>query len=147
MSIVVKYQVAIGAVFIWIGFIGAISFMEAWLKFRAPGVTLPLGLGIGRLVFGMLHKVELIISIVIIISIIYAGLNSSILIYLPLLFAFSIVLIQGFWLLPVLDTRADMLIQGQEVPPSNLHFVFIGAEVIKTICLLFFGINLLKVPK
>lgn len=52
MSWGVKYPVAIAAVFIWIGFVGVISFMEAWLKFRAPGITLSLGLGIGRLVFG-----------------------------------------------------------------------------------------------
>ena len=43
-------------VFLWIGFVGAISFMEAWLKFKAPGVTMPIGLGIGKLVFNALNK-------------------------------------------------------------------------------------------
>ena len=41
-----KYTLAILSTFIWIGFVSAISFMEAWLKFRASGVTLPIGLGI-----------------------------------------------------------------------------------------------------
>jgi hypothetical protein len=41
-----------GAVtFVWLGMVLAISFLEAPLKFRAPGVTIPVGLGIGRLVF------------------------------------------------------------------------------------------------
>lgn len=30
-------------IFLWIGFVLAISFMEAWLKFQAPGITLALG--------------------------------------------------------------------------------------------------------
>lgn len=37
----------------------AISFLEAPLKFRAPGITVPLGLGIGRLVFQAFNAVEL----------------------------------------------------------------------------------------
>jgi uncharacterized membrane protein (DUF485 family) len=48
----VLYLTALICVFLCIGFVGAISFMEAWIKFRAPGVTLSIGLGIGKLVFG-----------------------------------------------------------------------------------------------
>ena len=36
--------------FVWLGMVLAISFLETPLKFRAPGITVPLGLGIGRLV-------------------------------------------------------------------------------------------------
>lgn len=63
MTVPIKYPVALAAVFVWLGFVCAISFMEAWLKFRAPGITLPLGLGIGRLVFAALNKVEWILAI------------------------------------------------------------------------------------
>ena len=48
--------------FIWFGMILAISFMEAPLKFEAPGVTLALGLGIGRLIFFALNKMEIVDS-------------------------------------------------------------------------------------
>jgi hypothetical protein len=44
--------------FIWFGMVAAVSLLEAPLKFRAPGVTLELGLGIGRLVFRALNCVE-----------------------------------------------------------------------------------------
>ena len=47
--------VAAAAIFVWLGMVLAISFLEAPLKFRAPGVTLQLGLGIGRLVFRALN--------------------------------------------------------------------------------------------
>lgn len=63
-----KFQLAIASVFLWIGFVCAISFMEAWLKFSAPGVTIPIGLGIGRLVFSALNKVEWLLAIVIIVN-------------------------------------------------------------------------------
>ena len=37
--------VAVACVFVWLGMVLAISFMEAPLKFRAPGVTLAVGPG------------------------------------------------------------------------------------------------------
>jgi uncharacterized membrane protein (DUF485 family) len=61
---VVKMPIALICTFLWIGFVCAISFMEAWLKFRAPGITVPLGLGIGRLIFNALNKVELVFALV-----------------------------------------------------------------------------------
>lgn len=42
----------------WVGLVCAISFMEAWLKFQAPGVTLTIGLSIGMKVFTALNRVE-----------------------------------------------------------------------------------------
>ena len=48
MNSCIPFPLALGVSFIWLGFVGAISFMEAWLKFCAPGVTRPIGLGIGK---------------------------------------------------------------------------------------------------
>jgi hypothetical protein len=49
---------AAALIFVWLGMVLAISFLEAPLKFRAPGVTLSIGLGIGRLVFRALNAAE-----------------------------------------------------------------------------------------
>ncbi|MCB0537902.1 MAG: hypothetical protein KDE33_10300 [Bacteroidetes bacterium] len=144
MYLTIKYPIAIAAVFLWIGFVGAISFMEAWLKFRAPGITLPLGLGIGRLVFGALNKVELVLSITIIAGMLYSGLKHFEWRHLFFLIPFLIVLLQSIWLLPALDVRAEMHIQGQNVPPSNLHFYYVILEIVKVVCLTTFGIKLFK---
>ncbi len=143
----VKYPIALAATFLWIGFVCAISFMEAWLKFSAPGVSIPIGLGIGRLVFGALNKVEWVIALVIIGNYIFkkdiiragAGLFFGI--------PFILLIIQTFWLLPALDVRAEMHIQAQEVTPSNLHFYYVGMEVIKVTCLTAYGILLLEKNK
>jgi len=144
MNLTIKYPVAIAAVFIWIGFVGAISFMEAWLKFRAPGITLPLGLGIGRLVFSALNKVEWVLSIAIIASMMYAGLKQMEWRHLFFLIPFLIVLLQSVWLLPVLDARAEMHIQGQAVPSSNVHLYYIILEIVKVLSLTILGIKLFK---
>jgi hypothetical protein len=136
----VKYPISIVATFLWIGFVCAISFMEAWLKFRASGVTLPIGLGIGRLVFNALNKVEWIIGLVILINLIFSKdsvFNFQNTIYFVILI---ILITQTIWLLPALDSRAELHIQNQIVPASNLHFYYVGMEILKVICLTIFGI-------
>lgn len=135
----VKYPVALAAIFIWIGFVAAISFMEAWLKFRAPGITVPLGLGIGRLVFSALNKVEWVLLLCVLINLIFFNKSANnspfILVSIPII----ILLLQTFWLLPALDARAALLIKGAFVPPSKLHVYFIFVEFIKLIMLLWLG--------
>lgn len=54
--------IASAVVFVWLGTVLAISFLEAPLKFRAPGVTIPLGLGIGRPVFRALNIAETVLA-------------------------------------------------------------------------------------
>ncbi|WP_205759939.1 hypothetical protein [Arthrobacter sp. PAMC25564] len=48
--------------FLWLGLVAAISFIETPLKFRAPGMTVPLAVGIGRLVFRALNWAELVLA-------------------------------------------------------------------------------------
>ena len=43
---------------VWLGLIIGISLIETPLKFQAPGMTIPLGLGIGRLVFAAMNIAE-----------------------------------------------------------------------------------------
>ena len=56
----------------------------------------------------------------------------------------TLLFIQTFWLLPALDARAELHIQGQIVPPSNLHFYYVGLELVKVASLTIFGITLFK---
>lgn len=139
-----KLQLAIISTFLWIGFVCAISFMEAWLKFRAPGVTLPIGLGIGRLVFGALNIVEWIFALIIISNLFYAKtklLTTQNTLYI---IALLMLMMETIWALPALDARAELYIQGQDVPSSKLHFYYVGMEIIKVACLTVFGIKILN---
>lgn len=139
------YMLALPSVFLWIGFVCAISFMEAWLKFRVPGVTLPLGLSIGSLIFKALHKVEWVLAILMAVDLFLVhrgiGINLPKVLFLV---ALLILIIQTIWLLPGLDARIPLYQQGLEVTSSPLHFYYVGTELIKVICLLITGIHFLK---
>lgn len=145
MQITIKNPVSVVSVFIWLGFVLSISFMEAWLKFRAPGVTLPVGLSIGRVVFAALNKVEWCLLLVTLGSIIYQN-NQTIHFSHFLIVAVCVVLsLQTWWLLPRLDIRAQLYISKQTLAPSSLHLVYVSLEIVKSFCLIGFGIFQFKI--
>ncbi|MFT3884048.1 MAG: hypothetical protein QM724_01070 [Flavobacteriales bacterium] len=137
---IVHHPIAVICTFTWVGFVGAISFLEAWLKFRAPGVTLPIGLGIGRLVFGALNKVELLLAAAIVIDLLRTkpAFAQWLWIGIPV----ALLLLQTFWLLPALDARAAAVLRDGSAPPSQLHFVYVAFEVVKVAALVVSGVGL-----
>jgi hypothetical protein len=144
MTYEIKDPFAIASVYLWVGFVCAISFMESWLKFKAPGVDLPIGLGIGRLVFSTLNKVEWFFAIVIAFSFFISKNNlftiQNLAFFLPLL----ALILQTFWFLPILDQRAQLLIRGESLQPSNIHFYYIVLEILKVGSLIIFSIKLFR---
>ena len=134
----------IASVFLWIGFVGAISFMEAWLKFQVPTLTLSVGLGIGKLVFNALNKVELVLAIIILLALFRTSKEMfswrNLFFFIPL----AILIFQTIILLPILDTRAMAIIENNPVPMSNAHLYYIGLEVVKVTALFIYGINFNK---
>ena len=68
-------QVAV--TFTWLGLVLGISFLEAPLKFRAPGLTVEVGVGIGRLVFRALNAVEGVAAVVLLIAVLVQGIRVS----------------------------------------------------------------------
>lgn len=137
------WSLLIPVCFIWIGFVSAISFMEAWLKFRAPGVTVPIGLNIGRLVFNTLNKVEWAFALA---AIALLATELKLVYKQPLLLSVPLIILvaQTFWLLPLMDKRAAMKIGGEAVKHSYLHLYYVGGELVKVGALLTLGINCLE---
>ncbi|MBK8466223.1 MAG: hypothetical protein IPL32_10370 [Chloracidobacterium sp.] len=131
--------VQIAMPFIWFGMVGAISFMEAPIKFQAPGITIPLGLGIGRLVFFTLNKMEIVCALLLLISFFPNRPNTRAM-NLTFGLALLILILETVWLLPVLDARAELVIAGTASPFSNSHIVYIVFEAIKLIALAVLGI-------
>jgi len=125
------------SLFVWAGMVLGISFLEAPLKFTAPHITVPLGLGIGRIVFQALNKVELVLATMTVLCAWRLQVPSHIAATLGLLSA--ILLLQTFWLLPALDARALALLAGNPAPPNSMHTTYIGLEVLKVITLLLTG--------
>lgn len=131
--------------FTWLGMVVAISFIETPLKFRAPGVTLEIGLGIGRLVFHVLHAVELVFAAVIAVAC-GAGLVNDHAIpgavaTVAALVAVGALLTQVFVLRPRMDARLDARLAGTPPPPSRHHVAYIVLETLKLVAVATLGIN------
>jgi hypothetical protein len=125
---------ALALPFVWLGLVLGISVIETPLKFRAPGITIPLGLGIGRLVFRALNAVELVLACVLLVVLVAVTSGWPIGLDVALL---AVLLFQTFWLRRALDRRALRLIGGEELPHSSLHLVYIALEGVKVIAIPF----------
>ncbi|HVK05617.1 MAG TPA: hypothetical protein VM490_19245, partial [Armatimonadaceae bacterium] len=62
----------------------------------------------------------------------------------PLVVVALVVLLQSAWLLPVLDSRVGLLLDGQTPPRSAHHVIYIVLEVLKLGCLLAAGVSCLS---
>ncbi|MFV0389991.1 MAG: hypothetical protein ACK5NT_14710 [Pyrinomonadaceae bacterium] len=130
--------------FIWLGAVLAISFMEAPLKFTAPGIDLKLGLGIGAIVFHALNKAEIVLMLIYAFAFIKAKprKNSSRLLFYGLVI---ILILQTFVLYPMLDERTAAVLAGTAAPYSSTHVFYIVTEVVKVFMLVALGIINLRI--
>ncbi|GAA3547731.1 hypothetical protein [Nocardioides daeguensis] len=135
---------ATAASFVWLGMVLAISFIEAPVKFRAPGVSLKIGLGIGRLVFRALNACELVLAVLVAIALLVGdpGRGAA----TALAVAVGALLVQLVLVRPALTRRSDAVLaapEGVTGPGSRAHLWYVGAEVVKVVALLVGGILLL----
>jgi hypothetical protein len=133
--------IAVAVTFVWLGMVLAISFLEAPLKFRAPNVTLQIGLGIGRLVFRALNTVEVGFALVIV-AIVAAG-PTPVRIAVAFSVAVGALAIQLVAVRPRLTRRSDQVLAGLIAPRSRGHYVYVGLEAVKAVALVAAGILLL----
>ena len=122
--------------FTWLGMVLAISFLEAPLKFRAPGVTVALGLGIGRLVFRALNRVELVLLLLAVVGVAVAPRPTLV----GIVAGLGVLLgVQLCAVRPALNRRSDRVLAGEELPRSRGHLVYIASEVVKVALLVALG--------
>ncbi len=118
----------------WLGFFMAISFMEAPLKFNITSITLTQGLAIGRVVFAHLNKWEWFFWLLIVASCFFSRPSFLGLVFIS--FAGIILILESFWLLPLLDVRAKQIILGQLPEKNDLHTYYVILEILKVPVLL-----------
>jgi hypothetical protein len=131
---------ATAATFVWLGMVLAISFLEAPLKFRAPGMTVPLGLGIGRLVFRALNAVEAALAIVLVICA-AVGLPGPVVVAAAI--AVAMLVVQVLAVRPRLSRRSDAVLAGEDAPRSHAHYFYVALEAVKVAALATTGVLLL----
>ncbi|WP_405900653.1 hypothetical protein OG242_27235 [Streptomyces sp. NBC_00727] len=126
--------------FLWLGMVLAISFLEAPLKFRAPGVTIPIGLGIGRMVFRALNRAEIALTAAIAVTIALGDPPTPV---IALTAAVALLLtVQLAAVRRPLNRRSDRVLAGEDLPRSRGHVYYVAFEVTKVAALLALGITL-----
>lgn len=127
---------------VWLGLIIGISFLEAPLKFTAPGITIPLGLGIGRRVFLAMNIVEVTLGVFLLIALItlwrnhrYQELPNFNKMRLWSLVAIVLLLVKTIVIRPLLAVHTDRVLAGTFEGGSSTHYYYIGVEVILVIAL------------
>lgn len=103
--------------FVWLGMVLAISCLEAPLKFRAPGVTIRIGLGIGRLVFRALNLAEAVLAVAVLAAVIAGGAPAEVTVLtavVAVLLAMQLAVIR-----PRLSRHSSWVLAGAELPRSR----------------------------
>ncbi|MDQ0687380.1 hypothetical protein QFZ56_006343 [Streptomyces achromogenes] len=129
-----------GAVtFLWLGMVLAISFLEAPLKFRAPGVTIQIGLGIGRMVFRALNLVETALAVIVVAAVATATPSTAVV----TLTAITLAVLAGQLAVvrPRLNRRFDTVLAGEDPARhrSRAHLYYVALELVKVLSLLTLG--------
>ena len=122
---------------LWAGVVIGVSFLAAPAKFAAPRLSLPVAMDVGRQEFGTLNLVEAGFAAVTLALALLV--RPPRLVWLGLGLAVAIVALQGLWLLPLLDARAELIIQNQTPPPAPWHGIYIALEITKLAALLLAG--------
>jgi hypothetical protein len=133
-------RLAVAAVFTWLGMVLAISFVEAPLKFRAPGVTPEIGLGIGRLVFRALNVFEYVYLAVIAFALFTH--DTSLALTVVMCVAVGALLAQTILVRPLLTRQTSAVLDGDEPRRSRAHFAYVALELVKVIALGWTGVLL-----
>jgi hypothetical protein len=122
---------------LWAGVVIGVSFLAAPAKFDAPSLTLPVAIEVGREEFGTLNLVEL--ALVAASLALAAWARPGRMVWLGLGLASLVVVLQWLWLLPVLDARAQIVIEGATLPPAPWHAIYVAVECVKVLALLAAG--------
>lgn len=127
----------VATTFVWLGMVLAISFLETPLKFRAPDVTLRIGLGIGRLVFRALNAVETVLALVVVLLVVFATLPGGVVaatVAAAILLAAQVAVVR-----PALSRRTARVLAGEDGPRSRAHLAYVGLESLKVLALIALG--------
>ena len=122
---------------VWLGLVVGISFLEAPLRFRAPGVTLAVGLGIGRVVFAALNRVEVVLAAAVVLAAVLGRHPLEVVVSAAI--ATVALLAQLVFVRPALVQRSNQVLAGEQGPRSRTHHAYVALEIVKVVALVALG--------
>ena len=126
-----------GLALLWAGLLAGVSMLATPVKFAAPSLALPVALDVGRVTFAMLNRVEIgaaVLLLVVVMATARSGWNIAGAVLLAMLVG-----LQTVWLLPALDARVQIIIEGSMPPPNSMHLLYVIAEGAKLLVLIAVG--------
>lgn len=125
---------------VWLGLVIGLAFIETPLKFQGPGITVPLALGIGRLVFTALSIAGWIL-VVAITLVGFARPRETRAGWILIGGLWAVLVVESFVIRPLLAVRTDIVIAGGDPGESWLHYGYIVAELVLLVLLLAYMIT------
>jgi len=113
----------------WAGLIVGVSFIATPAKFLAPSIDLPTALDVGRSTFFVLKWLEAALICALIVHLIRQPCRVALRFSCCALILLTAV--QYLALLPVLDARVELILNGETPDDSNLHHVYVVLELIR----------------
>ena len=123
---------------LWAGLVLGVSFVATPVKFLAPSLSLADALAVGRVTFEALKWIECVAVVALAATIWTAAPRRRELALLGVIVV--ILLCQYAWMLPVLDARVQTIIDGRNLPPSALHWIYTALEFVKVGMLVVVGL-------
>lgn len=112
----------------WLGLLVALAFIETPLKFLAPGVTVPLALGIGRIVLTAAEIASVVLLFALVaVSFVHPRVTRGALATLAGLGA--TLFVQVAIVRPPLNARTDVVLAGGDPGESPLHLVYVATDI------------------
>jgi hypothetical protein len=118
---------------LWAGLLVGVSFIAMPAMFRAPSLTLPVALDVGRTTFARWNAIEWLLLGMMALTMVFTR---------PGVFAVAsagvldiLFLIQSMILLPALNNRAATIIAGKKPPLASDRLLYITIDVLK-LCIL-----------
>ena len=128
--------------FTWVGITVGISMIATPVRFTAASITRPVALDVSRVVFAALNKAEFLALVLLLVIVRVSGRSRELWAWCAVLIL--IVLAQGAWLIPELAARTDVIMAGDELPPSATHAIYSTLELVKIGTLLYLGFSSLQ---
>lgn len=135
MSLNSKNPIVLTLLCLMTGIFITVSFLETPLKFQVSGMTLPVALKLGMMMFGVSTKIQCVFLILVVMGMLISRKKYTGTDFIIIAVVFTVLLLEKFWMLPVLDERAHLLSAGKPVSPSEMHNYFIYAESAKALFL------------
>lgn len=140
-------RVIAALLFVWAGLLLGVSFVATPAKFMAPSLPMTQALDVGRWTFHVLAWIEwgFVVVTALLIAIAWRRDRAVIGPSAGLVAVVAVVLaVESLALRPALDARVLRIMAGESVPPSSMHNVYIGLEVLRLALILAAGVAAIR---